>query len=510
MATKMCGILCVIGRGFAKTSFLKHRGPDASRVVEHGNVTMVFNRLAINDTSEDGMQPFKRGDKTLMCNGEIYNHKKFAVNKLSKSDCEVLLPLIEEYGFFSAMKQISGEFAVCMTDGEQVLASRDHMGIRPMFFTKYDGGMALASEAKALLVYDSPIRIFPPGHVYDSLSDQFACWYPCFWNPPFDKSFYPGDLKMTLIQSVKERMENSDCPVGFLLSGGLDSSLVCAIAAKFSKKPLRTFSIGTKDSPDVKAARIVAEHLKTDHTEVIFDIEEGLRCLSNVIWSLESYDTTTVRASVPMWLLARHISKETDIKVLLSGEGSDEIFGGYLYFHDAPSPNHFASENMRRLKLIHQFDGLRADRCIAAHGLELRVPFLDKNVIEIGMRIDPRLKAPKNGIEKWVLRSAFIDGFLPDDILWRQKNGMSDAVGYSWVTEVKKHAEATVTDKQFEVIRCQAEEHNVPLTKEEALYRLTFWRQFGHDDDHLISEIWRPKWTTETDPSATRLKQFIQ
>jgi asparagine synthase (glutamine-hydrolysing) len=165
---------------------------------------------------------------------------------------------------------------------------------------------------------------------------------------------------------------------------------------------------------------------------------------------------------------------------------------------------------MRRLKLIHQFDGLRADRCIAAHGLELRVPFLDKNVIEIGMRIDPRLKAPKNGIEKWVLRSAFIDGFLPDDILWRQKNGMSDAVGYSWVTEVKKHAEATVTDKQFEVIRCQAEEHNVPLTKEEALYRLTFWRQFGHDDDHLISEIWRPKWTTETDPSATRLKQFIQ
>jgi asparagine synthase (glutamine-hydrolysing) len=506
----MCGILCVIGRGFAKTSFLKHRGPDASRVVEHGNVTMVFNRLAINDTSDEGMQPFKRGDKMLMCNGEIYNHKKFHVNKISKSDCEVLLPLIEEYGFFSAVKQISGEFAMCMTDGDQVLAARDHMGIRPMFFTKYDGGMALASEAKALLAYDSPIHIFPPGHVYDSLNDQFACWYPCFWNPPFEKSFNPIDLKLTFIKAVKDRMENSDLPVGFLLSGGLDSSLVCAIAAKFSKGPIRTFSIGTKDSPDVKAARIVADHLKSNHTEILFDIEEGIQRLSDVIWSLESYDTTTVRASVPMWLLARYISQNTDIKVLLSGEGSDEIFGGYLYFHDAPSPTHFASENTRRLKLIHQFDGLRADRCIAAHGLELRVPFLDKNVIEMGMRIDPRMKAPKNGIEKWVLRDAFDEGYLPNDILWRQKNGMSDAVGYSWVTEVKKHAESVITDEQFETLRCQAEDHNVPLTKEEALYRLTFWRHFGHDDDHLISEIWRPKWTTETDPSATRLKQFIQ
>ncbi len=505
----MCGILCVIGRGFAKTGFLKHRGPDASRVVEKGNVTMVFNRLAINDTSEDGMQPFYRGDKMLMCNGEIYNHKKFPVNKVSKSDCEVLLPVIEHYGFLTAMQKISGEFALCMTDGEQVLAARDHMGIRPMFFTKYEGGMALASEAKALLAYDSPIHVFPPGHIYDSLNDQFSCWYPCFWGPPFSNASKLGDVRTSLIDAVLARMENSDCPVGFLLSGGLDSSLVCAIAAKYTKKPIRTFSIGTSDSPDVKAARVVANHINSEHTEVLFDIEEGLKCLGDVIWSLESYDTTTVRASVPMWLLARYISKTTDIKVLLSGEGSDELFGGYLYFHNAPSHNHFVSENMRRLKLIHQFDGLRADRCISAHGLELRVPFLDKTVIEVGMRLEPDLKVPRDGIEKFVLRESFTD-MLPNDILWRQKNGMSDAVGYSWVTEVKKYAEATITDQQFEEIKKQAGTHNVPLTKEEALYRSLFWKRFGHDDDHLISEIWRPKWTTETDPSATKLKQFIQ
>jgi asparagine synthase (glutamine-hydrolysing) len=267
---------------------------------------------------------------------------------------------------------------------------------------------------------------------------------------------------------------------------------------------LKTFSIGTPDSPDILAARVVAKYLDTDHTEVPFDIEEGLRVIPDVIKSLESYDTTTVRASVPMWLLCRWIANNTDCRVIISGEGSDELFGGYLYFHYAPDVHHFSLENIRRLRLIHQFDGLRADRCIAAHGLELRVPFLDREFVEVGMTIDQSLKVPGDRMEKWILREAF-EGYLPHEILWRQKNGMSDAVGYSWVNSVKKAAEGIITDEDFSRIKYTASTYNPPLTKEEAMYRGYFWKEFGYGNDHLISEIWRPRWTTETDPSAAKL-----
>ena len=500
----MCGILCILGPG-RPTPILAHRGPDATRVTKLGQCTMMFHRLAINDTSENGQQPFVRNNKMLMCNGEIFNHASFPFNRMGGSDCECILPLVEEHGIFSATQKLSGEFAFCLTDGERVQAARDHVGIRPLFYTRYDGGIALASEAKALRDFDTPIHVFPPGHVYDSFSDQFSCWYPGYWDP----IQFPSVplLKIALTTAVRDRVENTERSLGFLLSGGLDSSLVCAAAAKLLPGRIRTFSIGTIDSPDCRAARVVSEYLDTDHTEVPFDIQEGLQNLSNVIFSIESYDCTTVRASVPMWLLARHISRTTDCKVILSGEGSDELFGGYLYFHDAPSVEHFSAENARRLRLIHQFDGLRADRCLSAHGLELRVPFLDKTFIEVGMTMDQSLKVPRDGIEKWALRDAF-RGDLPDDILWRQKNGMSDAVGYTWVSLVQQYAEDTISDQQFENICFQCVGHNVPLTKEEALYRLMYWKHFGTDDDHLISEIWRPKWTTETDPSARKLKHF--
>jgi asparagine synthase (glutamine-hydrolysing) len=305
---------------------------------------------------------------------------------------------------------------------------------------------------------------------------------------------------------MKIRIENTDRPIGFLLSGGLDSSLVAAVAKSLLPEGtrLRTFSIGTESSPDIQAARVVAKYLDTDHTEVPFDIEEGLAVIPDVIKSLESYDTTTVRASVPMWLLCKWISQNTECRVIISGEGSDELFGGYLYFHYAPDVQHFYLENIRRLRLIHQFDGLRADRCIAAHGLELRVPFLDKEFVEVGMTIDQRLKVPGDRMEKWILREAF-EGYLPNEILWRQKNGMSDAVGYSWVDAVKKAAEGIITDEKFSNVKYVSGTHNSPLTKEEAMYRNYFWKEFGYGRDHLISEIWRPRWTTETDPSAAKL-----
>ena len=488
----MCGILCVLGDTDIQVGHISHRGPDARKLDQIGNCFMEFERLSINDTSNKGMQPFKGTHGMLICNGEIYNHKLFSDKS---NDCECLIPLVESIGIFETSKRILGEFAFCYSDGTTVQASRDPLGVRPLFYTKSEQIIAFASEAKALLQFNSKIEIFPPGHVYDSLTDCFTCYYDYTW-----------DIKRVMIEAVRTRVDNTDREVGFLLSGGLDSSLVVSIANKFIKTKIKTFSVGIEDSPDVLAARIMAKYLDSDHTEFRFDVEEGLANIENVIWSLESYDTTTVRASVPMWLLSKYISEHTDCKVILSGEGSDELFGGYLYFHYAPDVNAFTEENTRRLRLIHQFDGLRADRCISAHGLELRVPFLDINVVEAGMMIEQSLKLiPKNGIEKNYLRQAF-SGYMPDEILWRQKNGMSDAVGYAWVKAVKAFAEKDMSDQEFEQIKEDTGGHNVPLTKEEALYRRIFWKRFGRNCDHLISEIWRPKWTTQTDPSATQLK----
>ena len=246
----------------------------------------------------------------------------------------------------------------------------------------------------------------------------------------------------------------------------------------------------------------MAKYLNSNHTEVTFTTEEGISHVNDVIYSLESYDTTTVRASTPMWLLCKYIKEHTNCRYIFSGEGSDEILGGYLYFHNAPSTDEFALENMRRLRLIHQFDGLRADRCAGAHGLDLIVPFLDKKFIDVCMKMNQRKK--RGGMEKRVLREAF-EGYLPDEILWRQKDGMSDAVGTSWVDGIKMYAEMTVSDSEFMEIRNKSMYHNTPLTKEEALYRKIFWTYYGTEHDHLISEIWRPKWTSITDPSARLL-----
>jgi asparagine synthase (glutamine-hydrolysing) len=501
----MCGILALFGDEVEVSSYLlSHRGPDGYRTKTVGKCRMDFYRLAINDLTEAGMQPFRDGNEMLVCNGEIYNHREFRNGtEKSNSDCEIIMPLIRDYGVMKAIDTINGDFAFVYTDGKRVIAARDPVGVRPLFYTRYGiDSIAFASEVKALLFLNSEIHIFPPGHIYDSYIGDFVCYHNGYWRVnKYIKSGFHRQLRETLEHAVHDRIENTERDIGFLLSGGLDSSLIASIATRKLGK-IRTFSIGLEGSPDLKAARVVADYLKTDHTEVKFTTGEGIAHINDVIHSLESYDTTTVRASTPMWLLCKYIKQHTPCRYIFSGEGADEILGGYLYFHNAPNVDEFACENMRRLRLIHQFDGLRADRCAGAHGLDLIVPFLDKNFIDFCMTINQTEKIGK--IEKRILREAF-QGYLPDEILWRQKDGMSDAVGTNWVDEIKKYAEYDVDDILFRETRAKSRGHNTPLTKEEAMYRNIFWKMYGHANDHLISEIWRPKWTTVTDPSARLL-----
>ena len=502
----MCGILTLFGEEVDVSSYLlTHRGPDGYRSDTLGKCRMDFYRLAINDLTDTGMQPFKTGGHMLVCNGEIYNHKIFRTGEeRGTSDCEVLIPLIRNLGIEKTLENINGDFAFTYTNGKRVIAARDPVGVRPLFYTRYGpDSIAFASEVKALLFLNTEIHIFPPGHFYDSYINDFVCYHTGYWrvNKHLDTSGVLESLRASLEHAVHQRLETTDRDIGFLLSGGLDSSLIASIASRKLGK-IKTFSIGLEGSPDLEAARTVAKYLDTDHTEVKFTPQEGISHLTDVIHSLESYDTTTVRASTPMWLLCKYIKQHTQCRYIFSGEGSDEILGGYLYFHNAPNVDEFACENMRRLRLIHQFDGLRADRCAGAHGLDLIVPFLDKHFVDVCMRMNQNEKV--GPIEKRVLREAF-EGYLPHDVLWRQKDGMSDAVGTNWVDTVKKYAEDDVDDELFRSTRAKAMGHNTPLTKEEALYRNIFWKMYGRDNDHLISEIWRPRWTTVTDPSARLL-----
>ena len=501
----MCGIFALFGEDVDVSSYLlSHRGPDDYDTKTIGKCRMDFYRLAINDLSPTGMQPFVDNKSMLVCNGEIYNHREFRTGlEKGKSDCEVLMPLIKDVGIVNTLKLISGDFAFIYTDGKRLLAARDPVGVRPLFYCRYShDSIAFASEAKALLFMNAEINIFPPGHLFDSHVNDFICYHTGYWNI---NKYLNNDsktlLRQTLEYAVQQRINNTEREVGFLLSGGLDSSLIAAIATNIMGK-IKTFSIGLPNSPDLTAARKVADYLDTDHTEVTFTPEEGISHLNDVIHSLESYDTTTVRASTPMWLLCKYIKKHTTCRYIFSGEGSDEILGGYLYFHNAPNVEEFACENMRRLRLIHQFDGLRADRCAGAHGLDLVVPFLDKGFIEACMTINQNEKIDR--MEKRILREAF-EGYLPHEILWRQKDGMSDAVGTNWVDSVKKYAENEIDSKTYHDIVTKSNGHNIPLTKEESLYRSIFWRMYGRGNDHLISEIWRPRWTNITDPSARLL-----
>ena len=484
------------------SKLLRHRGPDWSGVWNDNNAILVHERLAIVDT-ENGAQPLINPNRNhiLAVNGEIYNHKNLEKNLTvdyqfqTKSDCEVILPLYLEHGA-EFVDQLQGMFAFILYDAEQqrYLIARDHIGIIPLYYG-YDehGQLYVASELKALVPVCKQMQEFPPGHYFDSKVGKLMKYYQRSWmsyDAVKDNPADLGELKAALEQSVKSHLM-SDVHYGVLLSGGLDSSLISAITQQFARNRveddgaseawwprLHSFAVGLQGSPDLKAARTVADAIGTVHHEVHFTVQEGIDALRDVVYFLETYDVTTIRASTPMYLMARKI-KAMGIKMVLSGEGSDEIFGGYLYFHKAPNAQEFHEETLRKLDRLHMFDCNRANKAMSAWGIEARVPFLDKHFMDVAMRLNPQAKMCGGGkMEKHILREAF-DGLLPKEILWRQKEQFSDGVGYSWIDSLKAFAEKEVSDQQMATASFRFPV-NTPDTKEGYLYRTIFEEHFPH------------------------------
>ena len=479
----MCGILTILDikgnhkalreRALMLAKRLRHRGPDWSGIYSDKNAILAHERLAIVDI-EHGAQPLynKKTGAVLAVNGEIYNHKalegllKKKHNFQTASDCEVILYLYEEYGA-DFVKLLNGIFAFVLYDpkNNNFVIGRDHMGIIPLYMGwDKEENIYVASEMKAIVDVCPKIKEFPPGHVYSSEMKKMKRYYDPSWAKlgSYPKGNYdPASLRESL-ESAVERQLMSDVPYGLLISGGLDSSVISALAAKYKTKRIETdckkeawwpqlhsFSIGLKGAPDTEAARKVAKHIGTVHHEIEFALQEGLDALSDVIYHLETFDVTTVRASTPMYLMARKI-KAMGIKMVLSGEGADEIFGGYLYFHKAPNAKEFHDETVRKLFKLHQYDCLRANKSTAAWGLEARVPFLDKEFLDMAMSINPEEKMITNKrMEKYILRDAF-EGYVPDEILWRQKEQFSDGVGYGWIDKLKDVAEQEISDALLE------------------------------------------------------------
>ena len=509
----MCGIVCAFNlkqpseklrpQLLAMSKNIRHRGPDWSGIFNNNKSIMTHERLAIVDPTS-GKQPLFSEDKKLVlaANGEIYNHielrKQFegSYNFQTKSDCEVILSLYQEKGP-SFLDELNGIFGFALYDVEKdaYFVARDHMGIIPLYMGWDENGtFYVASELKALEGVCTKIELFPPGHYLHSSDGELKRWHDRDWKEYDAVKDNKTDIKKlrTALEAAVHRQLMSDVPYGVLLSGGLDSSITSAIAKKYADKriesndtdkawypQLHSFAIGLEGSPDLAAARKVADHLDTVHHEIKFTIQEGIDALHDVIYHLETYDITTIRASTPMYLLARAI-KAMGIKMVLSGEGADEIFGGYLYFHKAPSAKDFHEETVRKLDKLHMYDCLRANKSLAAWGIEGRVPFLDKEFMDVAMRINPDDKMI-NGerMEKWVLRKAFED-VLPESVAWRQKEQFSDGVGYSWIDNLKEMVEEEVSDEQL------ANAHykfpiQPPTTKEEFYYRSIFTEHFPSD-----------------------------
>jgi len=543
----MCGIVCAFElkesseqlrpQVLEMSKRIRHRGPDWSGVWTHDKAILAHERLAIVDPISGGQPLVSPSEQLILAaNGEIYNHRELRSQLQgqyefkTESDCEVLLALYQEKGpdFIDELNGIFG-FALYDQEKDSYLIARDHMGIIPLYMGwDSNGTFYVASELKALEGVCSKIELFPPGHYLTSEMDAPKQWYTRDWST-YDtvaEAETSIDALHDALSDAVHRQLMSDVPYGVLLSGGLDSSITSALAKKFAAKrvesndeqsawwpQLHSFSVGLEGSPDLAAARKVADHIGTVHHEIEFTIQEGLDAIRDVIYHLETYDITTVRASTPMFLMARMI-KSLGIKMVLSGEGADELFGGYLYFHKAPNAQEFHEETVRKLDKLHQYDCLRANKSLAAWGIEGRVPFLDKEFIDVAMRINPKDKMI-NGerMEKWVLRKAF-EKYLPESVAWRQKEQFSDGVGYSWIDTLKEVVESEVTDEQM------ANAHyrfpvQTPQNKEEFYYRSIFDSHFPSDTAALsvpsvpsvacstpVALAWDEAFQNQNDPSG--------
>ncbi len=556
----MCGILAVLGstgdagelRGQVVTlaKSLRHRGPDWSGIhlqqISRPNGRAVHNvlaheRLGIVDP-EGGAQPLmsESGSLALTVNGEIYNHLDLAAELkqehtfATRSDCEVILHLFEELGP-DAVGHLDGVFAFVLADGEtgQFLAARDPIGVVPLYWGwGNDGSVWFASEMKALAGVCQRFEPFPPGHLF--AGGKLRRYYDPSWRhtdeAPTDTLPLP-EVRQALEQAVVKRMM-SDVPYGVLLSGGLDSSLVASIVSRrsemrmedgFKSKAwwprLHSFCIGLEGAPDLGHAQEVADFLGTAHHQLLFTVQEGLDALADVIYHIETYDVTTIRASTPMYLMARKI-KAMGIKMVFTGEGADEVFGGYLYFHKAPDADELYRETVRKVEALHHYDCLRANKSMAAWGVEARVPFLDRAFLDVTMNLDPHLKmisSDKGRMEKHHLRRAFDTPhkpYLPDEVLWRQKEQFSDGVGYGWIDALRDHAEERVTDEMFAAAQYRFP-HNTPRSREAYLYRMIFEEQFPQQAavqsvvaepsiacSSAVALRWEKEWADKADPSG--------
>ena len=496
------------------------RGPDMSRVERAGEGYLCFHRLAIMGLDEAGMQPFHLEDDACVCNGELYGFRPVKEDLeqrgyvfQSGSDCEIILPLYREYGL-DLFRMLDAEFAMVIYDGqkERFIAARDPIGIRPLFYG-YDasGAIVFASEAKNLVGLCGEIKPFPPGHYYaDGEFVRYADVTDVEQSREQDLDVICASIREKLIRGVEKRLD-ADAPLGFLLSGGLDSSLVCAISARLLGHKIRTFAIGMDtDAIDLKYARMVADFIGAEHTEVYMTREDVLAALDEVIALLGTWDITTIRASMGMYLCCKAIHEQTDVRVLMTGEISDELFG-YKYTDYAPSPEAFQQEAKKRVDELYMYDVLRADRCISVNSLEARVPFGDLDFVRYVMSIDPARKVNTYDMGKYLLRHAFEDDqLLPEEILWRQKAAFSDAVGHSMVDDLKEYTESLYTDEAFQE-KCRQYAYCPPFTKESLLYREIFEKHYP-GQAHMIRDFWMPNKTWPgcdvSDPSARVLSNY--
>jgi len=505
-------------KGFEKTI---SRGPDMSKIMELDNGYLAFHRLSIMGLHDEGMQPFEHKGNFIVCNGEIYGFRKIKDELMdegytfnSDSDCEILLPLYEKYGV-EMFKMLDAEYALIIYDGKtkSFIASRDPIGIRPLYYG-YDkeGNIAFASEPKNLKYLVDKITPFPPGTYYKD--GKFI-----YYNNIADvkESEYNNDsmeeiaknIHDKLVKGVEKRLD-ADAKIGFLLSGGLDSSLVCSIAQKMLKHPIETFAIGmSTDAIDLKYAKQVADYIHSNHHEIIITKDDVLNALDEVIEVLATYDITTIRASIGMYLICKAIHNTTDIRVLLTGEISDELFG-YKYTDFAPNAKEFQEESLKRVRELHMYDVLRADRCISSNSLEARVPFGDLDFVKYVLRINPELKMNKYNMGKYLLRNAFREDYLPESILFREKAAFSDAVGHSMVDYLKEYANSLYSDQEYnELIKKYS--FSKPFTKESLLYREIFEKYYPNQAE-MIVDFWMPNKNWENcnvnDPSARVLKNY--